>query len=93
MTVSSISFLNKVSTMVTQNGPRHRCAEYVYTNGGKAVELTKAEFHALYNAKGFADGPYRDTFGDGCREPYNPWRQAFGKLKDGRIVYCELSPQ
>ncbi len=41
--------------------------------------------------KQFVDGPYRDNFGSGHGEPYNPDRQAFGKLKDGRVVYCELS--
>lgn len=51
--------------------------------------LTKAEFDELVDS-GFRDGPFRESFGDGDGEPYYPWRQAFGTLKDGRKVFCEL---
>jgi hypothetical protein len=55
------------------------------------VLVTRAEFDKMVSKKQFVDGPFRETFGDGYGESYNPDRQAFGKLKDGRGVYCELT--
>lgn len=73
--------------------PRHQCEYYVNTHGGESVLLTKSLFDDLYRKKEFkeGEGPHKDSFGSGCGEPYNPDRQAFGTLKDGRVVYCELS--
>ena len=70
--------------------PRHQCEYYVNTHGGESVLLTKSLFDDLFRKEEFAEGPHKDSFGDG-NEPYNPDRQAFGTLKDGRVVYCELS--
>jgi len=76
---------------VNTNEPRHSCYEYFIRKGCKnPVLLKRAEFDQLVD-DGFVDGPFRDTFGDGYGEPYNPHRQAFGMLKDGRGVYCELN--
>ena len=76
--------------------PRHSCLEYVTTQRvvhkyASCKQLPKNEFDAHYNNKFFADGPFRESFGDGYGEPYNPKRQAFGRLKDDTVVWCELS--
>jgi hypothetical protein len=70
--------------------PRGACAWFfVDHNIEKPEQLTKAYFDGLCEAGSFADGPHVDSFGDGHGEPYNPYRQAFGILKDGRGVYAE----
>lgn len=71
--------------------PGGHCATWL--RGRKAVQLPKAEFDRLAKAVGFIEGPFRDTFGDGYGEPYNPNRQAFGRLRDGRLVFAELTPE
>ena len=72
--------------------PRNKCARYMWENEvEKPILLTKEDFDAHAKAGDFEVGPHRDNFGDSYGEPYNPNRQAFGKLKDGRFVYCELS--
>jgi len=73
--------------------PRHKCEKYVWERGGKATLVTKEEFDAHLNKENFVEGPFKDDFGDGWNEPYNPNRQAFGTLKTGVIVYCELFPE
>lgn len=72
--------------------PRNQCEQFMDENEGSPELLPKAEFDTLARSKQFAVGPFGDTFGDGEGEPYNPYRQAFGKLNDGRLVYCELKP-
>ena len=72
--------------------PRIQVWSFAGDHGGKPSLLSKADFDAQLEAGQFAVGPYRETFGDGYGEPYNPHRQAFGKLNDGRVVYCELNP-
>ena len=62
------------------------------TDFSAIIEITKAEFDSHGESEAFAVGPYIETWGDGYGEPYNPYRQAFGKLRDGRVVYCELHP-
>lgn len=49
-------------------------------------ELPIAEFDQLARTKQFAEGPHISTFGDGYGEPYQPERNVWGKLKDGRNV-------
>lgn len=72
--------------------PRHNCHGYfVEKKITKPVQITKREFDFYVNKGQFKDGPFRETFGDGDYEPYNPYRQAFGTLKDGTGVYCELA--
>ncbi len=56
-----------------------------------ATLIDKDRFDEHYRNKDFVKGPFNDTFGDNYGEHYNPNRQAFGRLKDERIVYCELS--
>jgi hypothetical protein len=56
---------------------------------GANILLSQCEFDRLCKEGKFVDGPYRDTFGDGPYDPYLPHRQAFGRLQDGRNVYCE----
>ena len=53
--------------------------------------LLKIDFDALAGNGGFVDGPFRETFGDAYGDYYNPNRQAFGTLTDGRKVFCELA--
>jgi len=72
--------------------PRHNCLNYCTEHGGGHGEcLPKAEFDKLLDEGAFVDGPFRETFGSGHGEPYNPNRQAFGRLKDGRVVFMELN--
>ena len=71
--------------------PRHACMYYVGGNGGKATLITRKEFDEHVDNDGFIDGPFRDCFGDGHGEPYNPHKQAYGVLRDKSVVYCELS--
>ncbi|MBR9706535.1 hypothetical protein GOV14_05855 [Candidatus Pacearchaeota archaeon] len=73
--------------------PRHQCKMYVQSNGGTAILVTQQDFDSYMKENKFEDGPFRDSFGDGSLEPYNPYRQAFGKLNIGKIVYCELSEE
>lgn len=73
--------------------PKGQCWEYFAKRGTGAPEMvTQLAFDAHFDAGDFADGPFRDSFGDGYGEPYNPYRQAFGTLKDGRGVYACLWP-
>jgi hypothetical protein len=73
--------------------PRNQCKRFMADRKATGVPLPKAEFDALARSRSFAVGPYRDSFGDGPGEPYQPDRQAFGELKDGRCVYCELTEE
>lgn len=50
--------------------------------------LSKAQFDALYEASDFEDGPHVSTYAGGYGEPYNPNREAWGTLKDGRKVWA-----
>ncbi len=70
--------------------PRHQCLCFCEKHNGDREELSKEDFDALCREKQFVIGPLKDAFGDAALEPYNPNRQVFGKLKDGRIVYAEL---
>ena len=72
--------------------PRHQCRTFCNNRTPAPKELSKAEFDAHHDAKTFIYGPFRETFGDGYGECYNPKRQAFGVLKNGDVVYCELTP-
>lgn len=64
--------------------PRDHALSY-----GAYNSLPKDEFDELVKSKQFSDGPFLSAFGDGYGEPYNPNRQAFGTLKDGRKVFTE----
>lgn len=57
---------------------------------GKAPleQMAKAEFDTACRAGQFAEGPVVDSFGDGPGEPYNPNRQAWGKLTTGGWVWA-----
>lgn len=71
--------------------PRHQCDKFMTKSGIKKPKLmTKKEFNGLTREAKFKAGPFRDNFGDGYGEPYNPYRQAFGVLEDGKGVFCEL---
>jgi len=69
--------------------------------GGAAAFFIK---HKIFDAKyvpqktfdhlvkaGIIAKPFRDSFGDGPGEPYNPHRQAFGIDKHGIGLFTELS--
>ncbi len=71
--------------------PRNHCRDYVREKGGKATLIAKEEFDSHCDNREFSEGPFKDRFGDGYGEPYKPNRQAFGTLKSGIVVYCELS--
>ncbi len=70
--------------------PRHSCESWFNETGLAPVQLSKNDFDNMCENDEFADGPHIETFGDNPPEPYNPFRQAFGKLKDGRGVFCEV---
>ena len=77
--------------MTDDGGPRDHCRGYCTERGCAAPALlSRGEFDRLCEDGQFSDGPFKSGFGDGHGEPYNPYRQAFGTLKDGRVVYCEL---
>ncbi len=83
----------KLKELKLELAPRNKCRFYIQDNGGKAQLIGKQEFDSHFHQGEFSDGPYRDNFGSGDGEPYNPNRQAFGKLKTGLVVYCELSEE
>lgn len=79
------------ATTYNETEPRHGCRNYFAEKCIKSPELVeKDDFDALMDAEKFSDGPFKESFGDGYGEPYNPHRQAFGMLKDGRGVYTNL---
>jgi len=74
--------------------PRHNCYDYILRSGGKATLSKKEHFDRLcWTRHSFSDGPHRDSFGDGYGHPENPHRQAFGTLRDGTVIYCEISTE
>lgn len=83
--------MERLRELKLELSPRHYCRNYVQENGGRAELLEKEVFDSFSKRREFTDGPFKETFGDGYGEPYNPNRQAFGKLKNGNVVYCELS--
>ena len=72
-----------------QGWPKNACLNYIKEHGGLFKLVTKENFDIYARDNVFFDGPHIDSFGDDYGEPYNPWRQAFGKLNTGEIVYCE----
>ena len=70
--------------------PRNDCAGFVRDHADGHMVLKKREFNCHCKAGDFEVGPHAESFGDGYGDPYNPYRQAFGRLKDGRVVICEL---
>jgi len=71
--------------------PRNQCKNYLLENGWTATLMKKEDFDNLFRSKKFADGPHLEGFGDGYGHPYNPHKQAFGKLDNGKVVFCETS--
>lgn len=71
---------------------RHTAAAFGFEHGVTMEEIAKDDFDRLAGDEQFEVGPYIDTWGDGYGQPYYPWRQAFGKLRDGRGVYAETHP-
>ena len=59
--------------------------------GLEVRKINKEDFYSVFIKDKFIDGPFLESFGDGYGDVYNPHRQAFGKLDNLRIVYCELS--
>ena len=77
--------------MSDDRDPKHSCKKFMSEHSINNPErLIKAEFDQLAKSKSFKEGPFSDSFGDGPGEPYNPYRQAFGILNDGRGVFCEI---
>ena len=89
--LSNIEPKEKKEDLRLELAPRNQCRNYVGKNGGEATLITKKEFDDHYNKRKFLEGPFKDNFGDDYGEPYNPNRQAFGKLDSGLVIYCELS--
>ena len=89
--LSELAGIEELQKLKLELAPRNQCRNYVQENGGVAELLEKKEFDTHYKKRGFIKGPFKETFGDDYGEPYNPNRQAFGKLKRGNVVYCELS--
>ncbi len=61
--------------------PRKECRKY-QEKYGEAELITRDEFDRHHQFHMFEDGPYK------TKEIEE--KQAYGKLKNGRIVYCEL---
>jgi hypothetical protein len=59
---------------------------------GEPILISKTTFNSLENDNCFYDGPFMDSMGEGEGEPY-VLRQAFGILKNRRLVYCELDQE
>lgn len=89
--LSELAEIEELQKLKLELSPRNNCKNYVQGNRGMAELLEKEEFDAHYKKKNFIEGPFKETLGDGYGEPYNPDRQAFGKLRKGLVVYCELS--
>ena len=78
--------------MVSEEKTADSCQEYFLVKGvSSPVEISRNLFDEMCETTSFSDGPFQEAFGDGVGEPYNPRRQGFGILKDGRGVFCELS--
>ena len=73
--------------------PRGQCLDFMARQNAEPILLSKAEFDGHAKQRDFEKGPFRDKFGEGYGDPYNPYIQAFGELRDGRFVYCELHPE
>jgi len=89
--LSELEGIEELQELKVELAPRNQCRNYVQENRGKAELLEKEEFDSYYKKKEFIDGPFKKRFGDDYGEPYNPNRQAFGRIKSGIVVYCELS--
>lgn len=61
------------------NCPRFNRSEYSF--------VPISEFNQLTRAGAFSEGPWIENFGSGYGEPYNPHRDVWGTLADGRKVY------
>jgi len=73
--------------------PQISCATYMIKNNATPIIISKEEFDKLTKEKQFRDGPYRETFGEGYGEPYNPFKQAYGQLNNENYVFCELDKE
>lgn len=59
-------------------------------HGVTSIEwVPKKVFDEHFKNNDFIEQPATDAFGDGYGDPYNPWRQAYGTLKNGKSIYCE----
>jgi len=59
-------------------------------NRGDYSVVPIAAFTAMAREERWADGPWRDSFGSGYGEPYQPNRDVWGTLADGRKV-CSVT--
>jgi len=57
------------------------------------ARLARDEFDRLAREEQFRVGPRMSAFGDGYGEPYQPFRQIWGVLKDGRKVRSDTDPK
>ncbi len=73
--------------------PRHGALRYFNEKRiASPMYVPRAKFDEHAKLGLFSDGPFRDSFGDGYGEPYNPRRQAFGiNATGGEGLYTELS--
>ena len=94
-TSKRLAYIEKHKDLCNNFGkPRMGCASYCFkmrgeSNKEKPSFLIPEEFDKLIEDEAFKDGPWADSFGDGYGQPYYPHRQAFGLLKDGRLVFTE----
>lgn len=69
------------------------CLEQGIKDVNKEVEwMPKEMFDKRAVDCEFEVGPFKDSFGDGYGDPYNPNRQIWGKLKNGKFVRTETMP-
>lgn len=73
--------------------PCAQAAAYFAQKGiKKIICISKVDFDWHAKQDFFADGPYRESFGDGMGDPYSPHRQAWGvNAVGGEGLFTELS--
>lgn len=76
--------------LMRELAPRGDCRYFCLQHNGKATLVTKEEFYSYVGSRGFSLGPFVCSQGIDVGNPSQN-RQAFGKLTDQSIVYCELS--
>ena len=72
--------------------PRGDCLRWLAERKATdAACLPRRLFDTFVRSGAFSQGPLTGTFGQGYGEPCCPDRQAWGQLKDGRYVFCNLN--
>ena len=74
--------------------PRHTCEAWFAKRGIIPRQVSLIGFNGLARLQFmgmFRDGPFKELYGDGRYDGYNPNRQVWGVLKDGAGIFAELT--